>query len=489
MTQTRREKMTTVTHLINQSEFSAARAEFATINQVAPVAGEQQWIEGRIAYAQGQYADAEAKLVAAVQQNPSHYGIYFTLGNCLLDAGLEDAGRMCLIGSSFNDYINQRYFAAEIQKQAALAADASAQPVYLYKQAPVYFSDALSQCEQIRSEFSSPFIKPNTAGVCIIEQGKVWFDGHNLCVYDKNDRLIEECTRGNPYLIESIRHNREPQQLAQTLGIAIARSSSNYFHWTTDVMPGFHLLDRVAAQHNGIQHFLVSHQHKDFQRSFMELAGISLDSVITPDLDSGCYFAADKVIVPIFDHKMAMSLGQWAVDYLQQLADVATKQHSQQQPNLHRRIYISRRDVGQRAIENEEALISELQTLGFEDVTLDGMNVSEQMALFASCEMIVAPHGAGLTNTLYCAPGTTVIEFFGEFVQPCFRALAQLAALDYQQLSLVDREKDEMTKTRSKHANQQKSLVLSDAHIADIVQKVNIAQYTAPAKPVATGAL
>ena len=41
---------------------------------------------------------------------------------------------------------------------------------------------------------------------------------------------------------------------------------------------------------------------------------------------------------------------------------------------------------------------------------LETLSVEQQVMLFAHASVIVAPHGAGLTNTVFCAPGTHVME-------------------------------------------------------------------------------
>lgn len=40
------------------------------------------------------------------------------------------------------------------------------------------------------------------------------------------------------------------------------------------------------------------------------------------------------------------------------------------------------------------------------------MSVAEQAVLLASAEFVIAPHGAGLTNLVFCSPGTKVLEIF-----------------------------------------------------------------------------
>lgn len=44
------------------------------------------------------------------------------------------------------------------------------------------------------------------------------------------------------------------------------------------------------------------------------------------------------------------------------------------------------------------------------DVVLENATLAEQMALFASADVIIAQHGAALANVIWCQPGTRVIE-------------------------------------------------------------------------------
>ncbi len=56
----------------------------------------------------------------------------------------------------------------------------------------------------------------------------------------------------------------------------------------------------------------------------------------------------------------------------------------------------------------------------------------EQAELMASCEAVVAPHGGGLSNLVFCRPGTKVIEIFSpELVAGYFWKLCNQLNLDY----------------------------------------------------------
>ena len=87
----------------------------------------------------------------------------------------------------------------------------------------------------------------------------------------------------------------------------------------------------------------------------------------------------------------------------------------------HRKIIITRENASNRNIKNKEQMLMALK--GWETIDLETLNIKEQVQLFAEATHIVSPHGAGLTNLLWCEPGTKVIElthkaFFGKKVYP-----------------------------------------------------------------------
>ena len=60
------------------------------------------------------------------------------------------------------------------------------------------------------------------------------------------------------------------------------------------------------------------------------------------------------------------------------------------------------------------------------------LSVADQVRLFRGAEVIVAPHGAALTNLGFCRPGTQVIELLMDaYCNWCFRNLAGLMQLRY----------------------------------------------------------
>ena len=82
--------------------------------------------------------------------------------------------------------------------------------------------------------------------------------------------------------------------------------------------------------------------------------------------------------------------------------------HGFEQKDPHRKIVVLRPGAKTRRMTNSDELLLALK--GWETVVLETMTVREQMKTFAEATHIVAAHGAGLVNLLWCRPGTKVIE-------------------------------------------------------------------------------
>ena len=100
--------------------------------------------------------------------------------------------------------------------------------------------------------------------------------------------------------------------------------------------------------------------------------------------------------------------------------------------DLPRRFHIDRQGTANRPLSNEAEVIAALARFGVVPVRLEGMTVAAQAALFRQAELIVAPHGAGLTNLVFAPPGCAVVELqMDAYANWCFRRLAALGGLDY----------------------------------------------------------
>lgn len=77
-----------------------------------------------------------------------------------------------------------------------------------------------------------------------------------------------------------------------------------------------------------------------------------------------------------------------------------------------RRVYISRSDAAHRRVTNEGELIRALEQRGFASVELSKLSAMDQIGLFRGAEVVVAPHGMGLTHMIMGERISRIIELF-----------------------------------------------------------------------------
>ncbi|SDB58184.1 Protein of unknown function [Desulfonatronum thiosulfatophilum] len=91
----------------------------------------------------------------------------------------------------------------------------------------------------------------------------------------------------------------------------------------------------------------------------------------------------------------------------------------------HRKVFISRAKATRRRLANEDQVWPLLERQGFERVYMEKMPFSEQVDLMRETRVLAAPHGAGLTNMIFCPEGAQIVEIADlSFPNPNFYALA-----------------------------------------------------------------
>lgn len=94
-----------------------------------------------------------------------------------------------------------------------------------------------------------------------------------------------------------------------------------------------------------------------------------------------------------------------------------------------RRIYVAR--GGKRKILNESEVLSILLPYGFEVIRSESLSFKDQIETFSQSEIVVAPHGAGLTNIVFCNPHTKVLEILPPtYIGHCYWILGDSNNLD-----------------------------------------------------------
>ena len=202
--------------------------------------------------------------------------------------------------------------------------------------------------------------------------------------------------------------------------------SNVYFHWMLDVLPRVELLNRAGLL-KSIDAFVVSQNALPFQRQSLLKLGLNSDRLIVADRQRCFHLEAAELIVPSLPSALDNPMG-WACEFIQK----QFKPRGTSAEAGRRRLYVTRAAAKGRRILNEAGVLEKLLPAGFECVNLESLTLAEQAELFASAGCVVAPHGAGLTNILFCDPGTVVVDIFAPtYVNPCYWVIANELNLTY----------------------------------------------------------
>jgi capsular polysaccharide biosynthesis protein len=261
------------------------------------------------------------------------------------------------------------------------------------------------------SRFVSRFFNAygDGSGVGIVKNGIV---GHpNGYIFSPDKTLILDVST-NHVMLERIGSPRYHPALLKTAivkkrtltgNVAVATAISanhNYYHWMFDLVSRIHLIQQTGMH---VDTWIINHNHLEFQLETLHILGIDISTVMIPTRKT--LIQAENLIVPTY---ISHPLPAW-------IPNIVAPIYCQCTDPPNKRIYISRAKASNRHIGNEEELLIILKKHDFETVFLEGLSVRRQAELFQNAEAIIAPHGAGLTNLIFCKDSILLLEILPHF--------------------------------------------------------------------------
>ncbi|WP_299563024.1 glycosyltransferase family 61 protein [uncultured Sulfitobacter sp.] len=221
------------------------------------------------------------------------------------------------------------------------------------------------------------------------------------------------------------------------------RNTFNYFHFVTESLCQLALLERTNLTGEIFFHFpnredktrpFVEDFVKElfpeiFSRVRFERVPKEYDQAVTAyDLLSLYPFASETLYADlrqqvkpgILDKGVNSDIANWRIvsgngysTVLSALRDRALRLvEGRDFGPLPKRFFVGRDDRHSRArpMAGQDRLFEHLALFGFEHVVFENLSPLEQIALMAQAEIVVMPHGAGLTNMMFAPPSACVIE-------------------------------------------------------------------------------
>ncbi|WP_432561313.1 glycosyltransferase family 61 protein [Kineococcus sp. SYSU DK003] len=223
-----------------------------------------------------------------------------------------------------------------------------------------------------------------------------------------------------------LRHRPVTAHLAGTTVSLLQPWSPNYYHWTVQVLPRLLVvLEWLGARAEEADHWLLPPRAPAVACEWLDALGVPESRrVVVPDRQVS--ISVDRLVVASVPGRNRW-VPSWVVDRLRAAAPV--------DPTRRRgsRLLIQRPVDRRRNLVNAAEVLAALEPLGYEVVDPGSMSLAEEAAVFGAAEVVVGVHGAGLTNMVFCRPGTAVVELTPHaLVHPTFVKLADAARVRHR---------------------------------------------------------
>ena len=201
-------------------------------------------------------------------------------------------------------------------------------------------------------------------------------------------------------------------------------SPHSYYHWMTECLPRLLVAERLGASPTLL---LPDYYREEPYVPFTLRAFPRIESIEWIDMRRNV--VVDRLICP----PRLASAGYYSAEVL----DVAARVGALVEGVGARRIYVSRSGAVRRRISNEAEVMRILEKHGFEALAIDPADPAKQIRAVRSADVLVALHGAELTNIMFLRPGARVLELRhrndAEFFD-CYSTLAERFGVSYHAL-------------------------------------------------------
>lgn len=287
---------------------------------------------------------------------------------------------------------------------------------FVKEKAPLYHYEAGYRPPWI-DIFEAGFTAPE---IWYLKFDKAYLTGKGLLQNEKKIIFLESAFQKEyfyklhvaPLLVKNL-FLKPKKQLSNIIPL-MNQLSNNYWHWTAESLTRMALL----LQHDESVREQYSIVINDSAPGFVEE---SLQQLLHWPKEKIIRFGAKETAIvedciqisyPNLRNADTGMFNAFPPYIFKKLNSLAFKNIQSGQINLPKNFILSRKNAAYRNLLNEEELMIALQPYGLVSVQVEKLSFVQQVALFQQAKLIIAPHGAGLTNITYCHADTVVIELY-----------------------------------------------------------------------------
>ena len=231
----------------------------------------------------------------------------------------------------------------------------------------------------------------------------------------KNRWMFGHAARAHPRVVtRALRRESWPRECDLSgPAVVLYHQSANYYMWLVEQLPKLRAVSSEAI-------VVVPEDLPSFAETALARAGVA-DRLWRWEGDAA--LVSQAVVPPVGARRPA------DVDWLRERVGGADATGSGDE-----RLYISRAEAPRgRAVQNRSTLRSVLAEYDVEVVRPETWSLDEQISRFADAELIIAPHGAGLTNMVW-ATDAVVIELDNGYKCATYDELADACGHEFRRL-------------------------------------------------------
>ncbi|MGF1492956.1 MAG: tetratricopeptide repeat protein [Microcoleaceae cyanobacterium] len=380
---------------------------------------------------QKKYQEAINYLIYLFHIKPDEYGTFSHLGEILSAYGDDEASLDCQTLIQLPEYWIKKYFKLPNDYRISISSISSDFYKIIYPETYSVLSNARGFRELHHPAFSQRRAYHESTLVIELQDCRIWAENLNIAVLNSNSQIVDQLSMGCPEVVLSSNALPESTQLKGTVAFLSVQFGVVFYHWMLDVLPRIHLIQAAGYDLNQIDWFVVNQYQYPYEQESLQLLKLPPERILTSRQVP--HIQAPRMIVPAYQSEYCFKPPPWVVTFLRNtfLSGQQSSFGTSETPVNHR-IYISRHNATCRRLVNEAEVTDYLAQHGFQTVQLENLSLRQQAVIMSQAEVVIATHGSGLTNILFCSSGAKIVEILSPaWINPCYWHLSSICQLDY----------------------------------------------------------
>lgn len=203
--------------------------------------------------------------------------------------------------------------------------------------------------------------------------------------------------------------------------------SNNFYHWNIDCLPRLFNIKQIPSTED--INLIIHKDQPNYQKEVLSLF-LKQDPRLKPVyISKKEKWHIEKYWLPSFlTNNQSGFMPKENIEYVK---DTVISGFNIEPATNKRKIYISRSQTKRRKLLNESEIEEFLSQKGVEIIYAEKLSFKDQVRIFSEAELIISPHGAGLSNIIYSSDAMIIEIHPANFVQTHYCMLSSACNHNY----------------------------------------------------------